>query len=49
LTPSKTTCLHAALLELLSASARAEVISTEFFFEQFVAMHNSRSMADVRL
>jgi len=48
LTPSKTASLQAALLESFAATARAEVVASEFLFQQFAAAHDPYAAFNAR-
>jgi len=41
LTPSKAALLETTLLKASAGAAGAQVVSTEFFFQQLIAVHDS--------
>ena len=47
--PSKAAFLQAAFLEAIAAAARAEVVATEFFLQEFVSVHDAHTAFDFRL
>jgi hypothetical protein len=46
-TPSKPALLQAALLESLIRTTRAEIVSSQFFFEQFVSVDDANTSLDL--
>jgi hypothetical protein len=49
LAPSKAASLQAAFLESLATTARAEIVATELFLQEFVSMHDADAASYLRL